>query len=214
VAGGTDAGTSARRIRAVRALWDPKYRDESWIGEPVQLIPQLRAWIDKYDPGVGISIGEYNFGAENHVSGGLALAEALGRFGSLGITSAFYWTYPPAGSPAYWAFRAYRNYDGKGARFGDVSLQAQSFDAGASLFAARDRDGKRFTAVLLNFDDGPLKARIDVSTCPSLTVKRVFTYAGGTAGFEEARPSHEESARVLPLQVAKSSITVLELEAK
>jgi hypothetical protein len=212
--GSTDAGTSARRIRAVRALWDPKYRDESWIGEPVQLIPQLKAWIDKYDPGVGISIGEYNFGAENHVSGGLALAEALGRFGSLGITSAFYWTYPPPGSPAYWAFRAYRNYDGKGARFGDVSVQAQSFDAGASLFASRDRGGKRFTAVLLNFEPQPLNARIDVSTCRALSITRVFSYTGTGPGLEEAKASHEEISRVLPLQVAGSSITVLELQAK
>ena len=37
--GGTDPDTAARRIRSVRALWDPDYRDESWIGEPVDLDP-------------------------------------------------------------------------------------------------------------------------------------------------------------------------------
>ena len=65
----------ALRIRSVRALWDPAYRDESWIGEPVRLIPRLRDWIAKNAPGVRISIGEYNFGAEKHMSGGLAVAD-------------------------------------------------------------------------------------------------------------------------------------------
>ena len=53
------------------------------------------------------------------MSGALATAEALGRFAQFGVTSAFYWTYPPENSPAMWAFRAYRNFDGKGGHFLD-----------------------------------------------------------------------------------------------
>ncbi|HTO99005.1 MAG TPA: glycoside hydrolase family 44 protein, partial [Myxococcales bacterium] len=116
-AGGVDPDTAARRIRAARSLWDPTYSDESWIGEPVILIPRLKRWIAEYAPGMSLSIGEYNFGAETHMSGGLALAEALGRFGEQGLDSAYYWTVPPKGSPAFWAFRAFRNYDGKGGHF-------------------------------------------------------------------------------------------------
>ena len=36
--GRIDPEGSARRIRSVRALWAPTYRDESWIGEPMKLI--------------------------------------------------------------------------------------------------------------------------------------------------------------------------------
>jgi hypothetical protein len=39
--GKTDPDTAARRIRSTRALWDPSYVDESWIKEPVRLIPRL-----------------------------------------------------------------------------------------------------------------------------------------------------------------------------
>ena len=53
----------------------------------------------------------------DHMSGGLAIAEALGRFGQQGLTSAFYWSKVPYNSPGFHAFRAYRNFDGKGARF-------------------------------------------------------------------------------------------------
>ena len=35
----------------------------------------------------------------------------------LGLRAAFYWDYPPDGSPAFWAFRAFRDFDSRGARF-------------------------------------------------------------------------------------------------
>ncbi|MEM8856927.1 MAG: glycoside hydrolase family 44 protein, partial [Chloroflexota bacterium] len=34
------------RLRAPRSLYDPLYPDESYIREPVQLIPRMQAWID------------------------------------------------------------------------------------------------------------------------------------------------------------------------
>ena len=120
--GKIDPYSAALRIRSTKSLWDPNYVDESWINDTVRLIPRLKQWIKENDPGLGISIGEWNFGAEGHMSGGLATAEALGRFGSEGITSAFYWDYPPDKSPSFWAFRGYRNYDGAGARFLDTSV--------------------------------------------------------------------------------------------
>ena len=123
--GDTDPDTNARRIRATRALWDPSYVDESWIGESIRLIPRLKEWIDQEYPGRKIQIGEWSFGAEEHPSGGLALAEALGRFGQLGVEAAYYWTYPAKGSFAFQAFRAYRNFDGKGGRFLDYSLPTE-----------------------------------------------------------------------------------------
>ena len=129
--GNTDAATAARRIRATRSLWDPTYVDESWINERMRLLPLLRQWIADNYPGLGISIGEWDFGAETHMSGGLAIAEVLGRFGLLGVTSAYKWGGPPEGTPGFWAFRAYRNFDGHGGRFQDCPCRwCQSTAAG------------------------------------------------------------------------------------
>jgi hypothetical protein len=95
--GETSTEASLRRIRSTRALWDASYHDESWIDDTVQLIPRMKKWVAENAPGLGTSIGEWNFGAERHISGGLAVAEALGRFGQYDLTSAYYWAYPPDG---------------------------------------------------------------------------------------------------------------------
>jgi hypothetical protein len=205
--GRTDAASAALRIRSTRALWDPSYKDESWIEEPVMLIPRMKQWVAENYPGLGIVLGEYNFGAEEHISGGLAVAEALGRFGQQGLTAAFYWTYPAHQSAAYWAFRAYRNYDGQGARFLDQSVATQTPD-GVSLFASRDESGK-LVAIALNLDpQQPLKATVSSENCGNLRRGRTFQYTGGPAGLQSVGDAGEA------VELPPYSITVLELEAK
>ena len=182
--GEIDADTAARRIRSTRALWDPTYVDESWIAEPIALVPHLKTWIADNDPGLGISIGEYNFGAENHMSGGLAVAEALGRFGELGVTSAYYWDVPAEHSPAYWAFRAYRNFDGEGGHFLDQSVRAESANSAISIFASRDATNDHMVLVLLDLDPAASTTPdLDVSSCGHVTSKKSFVYTGGAMGF-------------------------------
>lgn len=181
--GDTDPKTQAVRVRSTRALWDPSYRDESWIGEPVRLLPRLHEWIDTYAPGVGIQIGEWNFGAETDMSGGLAVAEALARFADGGVTSAYYWPYPKVGSPAYFAFRAYRDFDGHGGGFLDRLAPSES-SAVATLWASRDEAGKHLVLVVLNTDPSVEEGgRIDVSSCGSVDSVRAFTYRQGQTDF-------------------------------
>ena len=105
-----DPETSARRLRSTRSLWDPSYTDEGWIGEDhdatadqpspnqVQLIPRLRQLIDDHYPGTGLGITEWNFGADGHLSGGLATADALGIFGREGLYLATFWECPQEGT--------------------------------------------------------------------------------------------------------------------
>lgn len=145
-----DPATQALRIRSVRALWDASYSDESWIGEPVQLIPRLQRWIADQYPGTGIAITEYSWGGEKDASGAVALAEVLGTYGRLGVSLANYWGYPSPNTPAGAAFRIYRNYDGKGAAFGDISVPVKSSRAGVVAFAARHSDRNETDIVLVN----------------------------------------------------------------
>jgi Glycoside hydrolase family 44 len=206
--GGVDAATAALRIRSTRALWDPSYVDESWIKEPVRLIPRMKEWIAQNYPGRGISIGEWNFGAERHISGGLAVAEALGRFGQGGVTSAFYWTYPPPSTPAFYAFRAYRNFDGKGGRFLDQSV-ATTAVTGTSLFASKD--DKHFVLVALNLtQDAALRAKIDLASCGKVASRRAYTYSGGSTGFKEGAEVKKEDL-VITETLQPYSITVIDL---
>jgi hypothetical protein len=208
--GKTDPDTAARRIRSTRALWDPDYKDESWIGEPVRLIPRLRKMVADNYPGRGIAIGEYNFGATRHMSGGLAQAEALGRFAEGGLTAAFHFTYPPARSPTWWAFRAYRNFDGQGGRFQDTWLPS-SATAGTSLFASRSDDGRRVVAIALNLEpDTAFDARVDLKGCGALKGARVLSYTGEPDGFSELRATTQRAAG-MEARLPPYSITVLDL---
>lgn len=203
-----DPNTAAARIRSTRMLWDESYVDESWIKEPIQLLPRMHRWIDTYDPGLGLSIGEWAFGGEQHMSGALAMASALGRFGQYGVTSAFYWVYPPERSPSFWAFRAYRNYDGNGAHFLDWSEPATG-TPNVPIFASRDDGGGHLVAVVLNVsNDDAVVGNVDVSSCGKVASHSAYVYTGRAVGF---RASPVSTAPVVSEVLPPYSITVLDI---
>jgi hypothetical protein len=206
-----DAETSALRLRTTRALWDLGYRDESWINEPIRLIPRLKDWVSENYPGRGIMIGEWSFGAEHHASGGLAIAEALGRFGQQGVAAAFYWQKLAKGTPGYWAFRAFRNYDGNGAAFLDFSVPTRESND-VSLFASRDEATQRLVLVLVNRDPAfAAGATIDVSSCGAGTKKRGFVFGGIGPGLDAdtSKPAEDEGIQQV---IPPYGIAVVEIE--
>jgi hypothetical protein len=208
-----DPDIAALRLRQTRMLWDPTYVDETWIHEPVKLLPRMRQWVDENYPGRALSLGEWNFGAENHMSGGLAVAEALGRFAQAGLDYAYYWTYPPDGSPAMWAFRAYRNFDGKGAHFLDwftpVSIAG---GATTSLFVSRDDSGKHLVAVALNLSrKDAIDADVDLSACGKVASVQAWGYDGGRGGLA-SRTVAAAAGGKLSQPLAPYSITVLDVK--
>jgi hypothetical protein len=212
---GTDERTNALRIRTTRSLWDPTYVDESWIKEAIHLLPRMKEWIARDYPGRGISIGEWNFTGESSMSGGLATAEALGRFAQYGVDSAYYWSFPPADSPAMRAFLAYRNFDAKGGHFLDWFLpsKVQAGAGLASLFASRDEAGKHIVAIALNFSpETSLLARIDTATCgvPDSRQAYVSSRAGRNTEPQAVAGSPTVIERVLP----PYSITVIDVRLR
>ena len=208
--GKTDVATNSRRIRSTRSLWDPTYKDESWVDERMRVLPLLKEWIAQNYPGLGISIGEWGFGAGNHMSGGLAAAEALGRFGREGIYSAYIWGGPDDKTPLFWAFRAFRNFDGDGAHFQDFSLPVTGDGTLVSLFASRDEKGEKVVAVLLNFAPlSRLTAQVSLQGCGPVSSARGFTYPGGEAGFSSTPV--EQTPEGLKVVVAPYSINVIDV---
>lgn len=208
----TDPESAALRIRSTRALWDPTYKDESWIADTVNLIPRVKGWIADNYPGRGISLGEWSFGADDHMSGGLAMAETLGHLGQLGVTSAYYWLGPKAGSPGFNAFRAYRNFDGKGGSFLDLSVPTTAAQD-LSLFASRDETSSHVVLVLLNLDPKvPADTEIDVSTCGTSTSRRRFGYEAGATGFVDQGPRTEDGTlheKIAPYSIEVLDVTIL-----
>lgn len=205
--GQSDPVTRALRVRSVRSLWDPRYADESWIGTQVDLIPRLRAWIDQNYPGTRLAITEYSWGGEKDPSGAVALAEVLGTFGREGVDLATYWMYPPPGSPAGAAFRLYRNFDGRGGAFGDVSIPASASQAGIAVYAARRSGSKDLDVMIVN--ESPSQSghlRLDLG---GKRYRPVDAYSvAGTSG----QIRHQGLAS-LSLDVDPYSVTLVRLEA-
>jgi hypothetical protein len=194
-------------------LWDPTYVDESWIKEPVKLIPRMHEWIDQNYPGRGISIGEWNFGGEKHMSGALAIAETFGRFAQNGVTSAFYWTSPPENTPGMWAWRAYRDYDGKGSRFLDwFTPSSVERSSQQMIYASRDESGKHLVVVALNFSPHEaVSAQIDVASCGRVASMQSYGYVGAATGFTPGPTSTAATTKVVQALPAYS-ITVLDIK--
>lgn len=146
-----DPTTQKLRMNATRSLWDPEYRDESWINKSIMLIPQMHEWIDESYPGTGTALTEYNFGALHHITGALVQADALGIFGRERLDLANLWDPPTLDQPGAFAFKMYRNYDGEDSVFGDLSLPAASLDQNrVSVYAARRQSDDAITIMLIN----------------------------------------------------------------
>jgi hypothetical protein len=204
--------TSDLRLRSTRALWDASYVDESWIKEAVRLIPRMKDWVRDNYPGRKLAIGEWSFGAEAHISGGLAIAEALGRFGQQGLYAAFHWGGLPEKSPAYWAFRAFRNFDGTGGRFQDISLPVTEKEK-VSLFASRDATGERIVLVLINRDTTKqVRADVALQGCGRPSSSRLFSYAAGSSALAEGPSDVTEAGISVTLEPLSLGVLDLPLE--
>ena len=149
--------TIVARLQAPRSLWDPDYLGKTGIGaaqgKSLRLIPWLLERIAERYPGTKLAMTEYNFGAGEHISGGLAQVDLLGIFGREGMYLANYWgdgagntVLPPYTQAAY---RLYRNYDGKNGHFGDTALAATTDNAKASIYAALD-SSKALSLIVIN----------------------------------------------------------------
>jgi hypothetical protein len=144
-----------KRVQAPRSLWDVTYTEPSWVARTewpnLALIRRLQRLVEQYYPGTKVGISEWNFGGEDDISGAIAIADSLGIFGRENVYFASCWCLPAQGSPAGWAFRLYRNYDGNGGTFGTESLAVDSNNTSEfSTYAAANEDGKQVTVLLIN----------------------------------------------------------------
>jgi hypothetical protein len=211
-----DGPTRALRLRSTRSLYDPTYRDESWIGEPVRLIPRLKEWVAANYPGTKIGITEWNFGAENDISGGLATADALGIFGREGLDLACHWVCPKPESPAGLAFRLFRRPAPNTAGFGDLSCQALSASPDRlAAFAAIERKTGDLTVVLINkMPKATVTVPLTVQRFQPASAARLYRFAGGDKGITTLDgPSLSADGR-MTLSVPPYSATLIRLPGR
>jgi hypothetical protein len=204
------ATTQALRLRSTRALWDPAYSDESWIGQPVRLIPRMLAWVQANYPATKLAISEYNWGALGSLNGALAQADVLGIFGREGLDLATLWAPPDAGQPGAFAFRIYRNYDGVGSAFGGTSIQGISADQDRlAVYAAQRGADKALTMVAINKTNEALTSSVSLAHFTPAAFARVYRYSAANLNAILRQPDQAVGAGGFTATFPASSITLI-----
>lgn len=149
------------RVRDVRKFWDESYRDpdtwmgkESWSNGNVAYVPLMRRWMKEAGWNVPIAIGEYDYaGPEGgqEISAAVAQAESLAAFARTELSHAVYWADPRKHGPVYFAFKMYRNPDGKRTAVGDRFIvgEVSDFDS-VSVYVFKDTKRKVASFMILN----------------------------------------------------------------
>jgi len=211
-----DAATQALRLESTRSLWDPNYVEKNWIGKyfgAIRLIPRMHAWVDKHYPGTRLAITEYNWGGLESINGALAQADVLGIFGRERLDLATLWGPPQPDQPGAYAFRLYRNYDGKGSQYGDTWVRSRSADQGklAIYGAQRSGDGA-LTVMVINKTGEDLTSRLALAHFAPRGAAQVYRYstanlkaivrqpdqAVSPEGFTAAYPAYSLTLVVIP----------------
>jgi hypothetical protein len=156
------------RVQAPRSLWDESYVEDSWITTfdtrgPIALIPRILRKIDADYPGTQLSIGKWNFGGHQDISGTIAVADTLGIFGRFGVGAA---AMTVSDGPFVWSgLYVYRNFDGAGGEFGDTSIAASTTDIeSSSVYASVDAtDPARVVVVAINKRDSDLLVGLEIA---------------------------------------------------
>ncbi len=195
-------------VQSPRNLWDPTFNDtltnsNPWIyqelgNSPINLLGRLQSKINSEFPGMKISMTEYESGGWNHIAGTIAQADNLGIFGAQGVFAANFW--PPNGTYSYAlaGFRAFRDFDGAGANFGDTSLQSTSSNvANVVVYASSDTTTPgRIVFVAINRSTS---SQVTAITGQSLT---------GTAQlYQITAASAQNQTQVAPVSIGSMPVT-------
>ena len=124
------------RMQIPRTLWDSSFVENGWIGQwfsqDLPILPKLNSLINTYYPGTDLAVTEYDYGADAHISGGIAEVEALGAFAITGTKYATKW-----GAFSEYSLSAVSLYNEGNDPFGDQLVAATSPDlTNSSVFGS------------------------------------------------------------------------------
>jgi hypothetical protein len=154
-----------------------------------QIIRRMKSWIAANYPGTKTAITEYNWGAQEHISGAVAQADILGIFGREGLDVGTVWGPPDSKTqvPGLMAFKIFRNYDNAAGEFGNMSLKATSDDqAKLSIYAAQRKDNV-VTVMVINKSFGDLKSDVVLAHLSARKAK-VYQYSNADLSDIKALP--------------------------
>lgn len=212
---GTSAGMVTARVQAPRSLWDPTYQETSWVasseGEPVQLLPKMKARIAAHYPGTKLGFTEYSYGGGAHISGAIAEADVLGVFGREDVYLANFWSLASSEAYIYAGMRVFTSYDEAGAHFGDTSVRATTSNvASTSVYASIDAAHPgRMVLVAINKTGAPVTAALSLAAYGTYTSARVYRLTSASTSIQSAAAISATTRNGFFYQMPAYSISVL-----
>jgi hypothetical protein len=194
----------------------PGTAQEMWTNT----VSRFRGWINSTYPGTGICVSEYNVANDTSDPAAAAKqADYLGTFGVMGIRVASYWTtLAPKDSNnnhvhsyAYNAFAMFRNYDGAGSKFGNVSVGSASSYSGVHVYSATDSASNPTTLWMMLVNTGTATQSNMTVTINHFTAgasARVYQSVNGAVPVAAANATISGDA-ISGLSIAANSITLL-----
>jgi len=184
--GGTSLEEIEARIQSPRSLFDTTYSEDSWIvndfysGGAIALLPRIKEKIATHYPGTKIAITEYFFGAESHISGGIAQADMLGVCAKEGVYAATLWDEGAENTMTSYiksAFEAFRNYDGNGGTFGDSIVFSKSEDIEkGSIYGSVSTETGDVILIAINKSNSAQKTGFTLHHSSYLKKAKIYTF--------------------------------------
>ncbi len=207
------------RLQSVRTLSEAGYIEDSWIGQWGQsflpILPNLQQSIDEYYPGTKLGISEYNFGGGDHISGGIAQADAFGTFGKNGVYFATLWMFDEKAHYQWNTFALFTNYDGKGTGFGSTSVHAETSDVSTvSAYAAIDGESEETVRLILTNKNQHGPTRVTVSLDGDASYRSAEVYGIYQEGFGVTRGEDIAEIKDNTLTCELPPLCVVELVVK
>jgi hypothetical protein len=160
------------------------------LADMVTAIHRHQGWIAQAYPGTKLAYDEWNRGTGNGFANALATADGLGVMGREGVDLASFWGLNDPSYPSAFAFQIFRNYDGHGSAFGNVSATATTADpTSLTIYAARRSLDGALTVLVVNQTATNLSTSLGISNLNGHGNVHVYEYTQANPAAIVAAPS-------------------------
>ncbi|OGV58330.1 MAG: hypothetical protein A2X45_19235 [Lentisphaerae bacterium GWF2_50_93] len=204
-----DPETMEIRCLDVRKFWDETYRDPyTWIGSEtggnIAYVPLMRKWMKETGFDAEIAVGEYQHTGWDggvDISGAVAQSETFAAFALSQVAYGLYWANIKKNSPCYFAWKMFRNPDGKHTAVGDKFIKAYVSDfSHVSVYAYKNVKTKTASLILLN-KKSTKGAKVEIAFKNEIPVQ-------DASAWEFSRANLKAIGEIPPMKISGKKISV------
>lgn len=207
------------RLDSVRSLYDPEYRENSWITDTgakfFPLLTNIEQSIEKYYPGTKLAFTEYNFGGGDHISGAVAEADTLGIFAEHGVYFASIWSFDQNAFQLA-AINMFTDYDGNGGSFGDTLIKSDNGNENISVYSSIDGGSEDTVKIIVTNRSIHDEAPIEINLASENGYERadVYLLSGDTAEIKQSEAVESINGNTFSYTLAPLSVTEFVVHSK